>query len=155
MHIDSDEFLAGEATPDGRYVCEGCLTGAEEQAIADDTAALEGAHDSAGLGIQSPSRPWMRASTKCGRSWRRSCMSTRTPKDDDGTGQSFLPLAYGRVVSRPTIVAVRNIERKSIMLLKREDAEEIADLLGERLETFADAVEEVVAVVKVGNGSRG
>jgi hypothetical protein len=41
LDIDSDEFLAGEATPDGRYVCERCLTGTEEDAIADDMAATE------------------------------------------------------------------------------------------------------------------
>jgi hypothetical protein len=49
VDIDSDEFLYGEATPDGRYVCQRCLTGEEEGAIADDMAATEGALESAGL----------------------------------------------------------------------------------------------------------
>ena len=34
LDIDSDEFAYGEATPDGSYICERCLTGEEEGAIA-------------------------------------------------------------------------------------------------------------------------
>lgn len=49
VDIDSDEFAYGEATADGEYICGGCLTGAEEQAIAEDDMAPHGAVEAAGL----------------------------------------------------------------------------------------------------------
>jgi hypothetical protein len=36
VSLDSEEFLYGEATPEGLWICDGCLTGLEDQAIADE-----------------------------------------------------------------------------------------------------------------------
>lgn len=48
VDIDSDEFSYGEATDDG-YICSGCLTHAEENAIAADAAVFGKAMVDAGL----------------------------------------------------------------------------------------------------------